>query len=71
MATWLFVFAAAGTAKVPEDNKNIGICGCLTILPQISDQLISAVISDDCMRLSFHPWLLNDVGSVCHSLKFG
>jgi hypothetical protein len=35
-AGWLFVFAAAGTAKVPEDNPGIGklmiVAACMFIL---------------------------------------
>lgn len=65
-SAWLFVFAAAGTAKVPQNNPGIGKC---TDVFMLAFQLSSLkMYSNDRQCMLLHLWLRHDLGSVSLSV---
>jgi len=54
------VFAAAGTAKDPRENKDIGKCESLVMLVEY---FLDIACSDDRQRLFVHFGLRNDLGA--------
>lgn len=67
-SAWLFVFAAAGTAKVPQNNPGIGKC---TDVFMLAFQLSSLkMYSNDRQCMLLHLWLRHDLGSVSLSVYY-
>lgn len=62
-AAWLFIFGAAGTAKVPDDNPGIGKRVSLSCL--VASGLIGGLLySHDCLCMYVYPWICYDMGPV-------
>lgn len=62
-SAWLFVFAAAGVAKDPTENKGIGNRECCRFNISLATWPTNSLSSDDCVGLYVHCGLRRDMGA--------